>query len=523
MSEKLSLHFQYPATISDIVSLNDSFDSCKLSICYPGKNRNGSIIPKEAIEAALPSMAYCPVVTHYDIDKDTVGGHDMKVVKRPNGELKMVNLTNAIGVVPETPEYSWEEKDDGHSYLCTKALIWKRSAAYEILVENGITAQSMEIDVKTGHMSDDGYVIDSFAFTAFCVIGVDPCFENASVEFSAQAIDNELSEMLEDFKHEFSCVPTKVITASADDNINQSFPKGGETEMNIEELLAKFGLSAEDVAGIDMTGMDEQAVEARFAEIVEAKNQPAPAPEGDPAPADPTPDPEPAPATDPEPTADPQPAAFSLTMEQLADGLRNALRAHRVRDDYWGEMYSYYMIDCDMDANMVYAHDYAHNAILGMPYTLNGDNVVIDFESAKRMKIQFVEFDEGVAETAFSLVSDVLNDARVMCDQIIGERDELNQFKLNQIETERQAQVSAKLNEFADLEGNEMYELLRSENAGMTVDQIESRCFEIRGRMGAAKFALKSDNPVRIPVDRNTHSDDEPYGGIFAEYGIGNR
>lgn len=530
MSEQLSLHFQYPSTITDIVAVNESFDSCVLRICYHGKNRNGSVLPKNVIEAALPTMPYCPIVTNYDIDTGEIGGHDMEIVQDDEGNMKLVNLTNAIGVVPENPEWFWADcEEDGHSYLCTKALIWKRSAAYEALKTRGITAQSMEINVNAGHMTDEGYVVDNFTFTAFAVIGVEPCFENARIEFAMSRTSDSLATMLDDFKREFSAAGNTIVAASADDNTNQSIPKGGETEMNIDELLAKFGLSAEDIANVDTTGMDEQALEACFEEIAAAKDQPEAEPEEVEVPAEepvedqPEVEEDPAPVADPEPVEDDVPATepeqqdFSLTMNQLSDGLWTALHAVRIQDEYWGDMPRYWFVDCDMETNTVYAYDETDGNLYGMTYSLNGDVVEIDFASCKRKKIQYVDFEEG-AEQTFGLVGEVMNSLKDKYAALESECSELRTYKSQQVEAERIALVTEKLNEFNDLSGNEMFEALRENNAGMTVEQIEAKCFEIRGR--AAKFSLQQPDHIRLPIEGN-NKNDEPYGGIFARYGIG--
>lgn len=523
MSEHNSLHFQYPSKITDIVAVNESFDSCVLRICYHGKNRNGSVIPKGVIESALPTMSYCPIVTNYDIDTGEIGGHDVEIVADDNGNVKMVNLTNAIGVVPENPEWFWaDSEEDGHSYLCTKALIWKRSAAYEALKERGITAQSMEIDVHAGHMTDEGYVIDSFTFTAFAVIGVEPCFENARIEFSMSKTSESLATMLDDFKREFSAVSNTIVAASADDNTNQSTPKGGETEMNIDELLAKFGLSAEDIADVDTTGMDEQALEACFEEIAAAKDQPEAetevvevlAEESQPEQEEPAPEAETVPEDVPAPEAEQQ--DFSLTMNQLSDGLWTALHAVRYQDEYWGDMPRYWFVDCDMETSTVYVYDEMDGNLYGMTYSLSGDVVNVDFASCKRKKIKYVDFEDGTEQT-FGLVGEVMNSLKDKYAALESECAELRTYKSEQIEAERVALVTEKLNEFDDLSGNEMFEALRENNAGMTVEQIEAKCFEIRGR--AAKFSLQQPDHIRLPIEGNTKGD-EPYGGIFARYGI---
>ena len=59
----------------------------------------------------------------------------------------------------------------------------------------------------------------------------------------------------------------------------------------------------------------------------------------------------------------------------------------------------------------------------------------------------------------------------------------------------------------------------------MTASQIEEKCFAIRGRSMSTNFSLGSQTkPIRLPIETQTRKDaDEPYGGIFAKYGIGNR
>ena len=60
-----------------MVEVNPSFDKGKLRIAYTGTNRNNTFISKEAFEKSIPTMFNCPVVTHYDRQKDTLCGHEI--------------------------------------------------------------------------------------------------------------------------------------------------------------------------------------------------------------------------------------------------------------------------------------------------------------------------------------------------------------------------------------------------------------------------------------------------------------
>ena len=80
--EPKTVHMTFASSLSDICSKNASFDAGVLRICYPGKNRNGSYFQKEDLVRCIPSMFNCPVVCNYDRESDTIGGHDVEVVRQ---------------------------------------------------------------------------------------------------------------------------------------------------------------------------------------------------------------------------------------------------------------------------------------------------------------------------------------------------------------------------------------------------------------------------------------------------------
>lgn len=126
-----------------------------------------------------------PVVAHYIREEDEIGGHDAEIIKC-NNRMRLVNITHPVGVVPESARvfWDWVTEDDGseREYLCAEVLLWKRQEAYSKIRENGITAESMEINIKSGHHDGGVYVIDDFEFLAFCLLGnCEPCFESASL------------------------------------------------------------------------------------------------------------------------------------------------------------------------------------------------------------------------------------------------------------------------------------------------------------------------------------------------------
>lgn len=541
-----NMRFWYPASIAQITEINDSFDSCMLRVCYAGENRNKSIIPKEAIEAAIPTMAYCPLVANYDVESDTIGGHDVAFINTDDG-LKMVNLTDAVGVVPADPQWTWETvvEDDGteHEYLTTPAILWKRTPVYSKLKKDGVSGQSMEIRVREGKLNDGMFEVQSFDFTAFCLLGegVEPCFESAQVEmFSTDKLSMRLGEMMEDFKKQFS-----VIAASADDNKTPNgddfFMKGGEGSLNINELLQKYGLTMEDINFEIGEDMPVEEIEAKFAELAKKFADDDPADSGDPTDGDgndagddandddgnddgddsgddSSDDDTPAEDdNDDAPGGTQRKKEFALTGEQLGSGIRDALRSVTYTDE-WGEWGRYGYVDYDAQAGEVYAYDYIDWNLYGFSFSMNGDNVVIDFDSKKRKKFAFVDFDMGEAQFDYK---SIVASANERFEALTNEVKQLREYKHNIETAERKAQEDEVFAKFPDLADNAQFAALRENCANMSIEDIEDKCFAIRGRNVQMKFSQDTTKPVRLPVEHNIKNADEPYGGVFLEFGIG--
>lgn len=547
----------FSSSVRGLTPVNSSFDRGVMQIAYHGANQNKSYISKDSFEKAIPSMYNCPVVCNYNRETDSIGAHDVKIIKDNNG-VYMVNVTNPVGVVPESAHTWWEEviEDNGtvHEYLCTDIYIWKRQEAYAHIKENIVTDESMEIKVLSGAKEDDGlFHIYSFEFTAFCLLeSANPCFESAGIEmFSMNQFRDQYAQMMEDMKREFA----QVMTASADDNTNSSL-EGGNDQVNMDELMAKYGLSAEDI-DFATEGLELEELERRFAEIQAAKNAQFDDGEGEDAEpdADPDADAEPTEADDGEPVDD-EPAgdeptgdepvedepeaapadddddaplrrqAFSLTNRQLDEALWSALFAVKYRPEGCDfDCCRYWMIDFSMEDSEVYAEDAMNRYIVGMPFSMNGDNVVIDFEAAKRKRVAFVDFDEGEAMFSLGRVFEAMaNEAEQRFSADRSELERLRKFEQDMLKAERAKKVYAILAQFSDLNGNEAFEALKNACEGMELEQIEDKCYAIRGRCmssGTAQFSA-DDTSIKLPIEAAGNTQiDEPYGGIFAKYGIG--
>lgn len=512
MSER-NMSIVFASGIDSLTECNSSFDSGILRVCYTGKNRNNSFISKETFERCMPSIYNCPIVCRYDRNTDTIGSHDMELVSDENGNMKIVNVTHPVGVVPTGANYWWEEIEDDsglHEYLCVDALLWKRQEAYKKIKEDGITDESMEISVKEGEMIDGVYVINRFEFTAFCLLGsAEPCYESASLEvFSQNTFKAQLDEMMKEFKESFSLVqPPQGV-----DIYSQNLSEGGNKVLEQKiELMTEFGFTT-DMLDFKLEDFTLEELQVKFEEMKNAAT----------------------PAESEKPEEVPADNKFALA-EQFREELIDALGVEKV-ETCFGEMSRYWYVDYDTELMEVYCTDTEDWKLYGFTYSMNGDNVVIDFESKKRKKFAIIDFDEGEQTAVFSAVFEDISakfdakdkqwaekyeSASEKITSLEGELEELRKFKED---TEQAVVNSAREDIFAkfetELAGVEAFEQLRENCAEYSLEELEEKCFAIRGRVcQTAKFAYEPKSP-KLKVEQRDLSNEEPYNGVFAEFGI---
>jgi len=365
------MYLNYSSSLDKITEINSSFDTGVLRIAYHGLNRNNSFISKESFERNIKSMYNCPVVTNYDRNttdengnKGDFGSHDahLEVETNEDGNIKsieIVNDTHPIGVVYESADYWWEEIEDEsgiHEYLCTNVILWKRQDAYNKLKEDKIFNHSMEIEVTNGTFSDIGYyeIID-FQFTAFCILSnsVEPCFEASNIQlFNKNDFKIKFTEMMKELK-DISQLFSKnqssnILDVDNINNQNNITEEGGKELVDNQEkidLLQKYNLTVETFSfNIDELSLEE--IESKIKE------------------------------------------QFSLSNSQLMTEIDKILQTMtEMKKNYWGELVerrSFYLMDLKDDNAIVVTNSW--DTYYGVPYSLNGDIVTLDFE----VKVEFI-------------------------------------------------------------------------------------------------------------------------------------
>lgn len=523
--ELKNMKIEFSSALCDVVEQNPSFDKGKLRVAYTGKNRNNTFISKESFERAIPTMFNCPVVANYNRKKDEIGSHDGEFIKDKDGETKYVNITQPVGLVPESAKWNWEEVSDNgviHQYLCTEVVLWKRQEAYSKIKESGITKQSMEIEVTDGEMLDDYYDIKDFCFTAFCLLGTaEPCFESAALFTFAEQEDfkKQYTEMLKDFKLAF---------ASTGDN-NE---KEGKENLKLKELLEKYSVLEADLK-FEVDGLSDEELEAKFAQEFEtqkktekddADSDPVDEPEEDePEVEDPEEEPEepeeseeefeesvdsqeeseegevdnePSEGDDAEVDTDNEEdegEEFALN-SQVSENLRNAIRNIETIETDWGGYARYWMVDYDESAQEVFFYDENDWRLYGCTYSFDGDDIKVNFDNKKRKKYSIVDYIEGTDTQEFLLseLTETFNSKYAEAKADAAEFERLKAFESEILTSEREAAEKALFDKFENkLKENDEFKALKEKASEFELDALEKELFALVGKVDFA-FSLKN-------------------------------
>lgn len=205
----MKIEKQYiPTTFSNLERVNEEFIKCTIAVNSYDQVANGTKFRKEAIEKALPTLNYCPVIGYFK--EGDFSGHGIEYKITDNG-FEEVCYTIPFGVVIKD-SYRFEslQKDNGEleEYVMCDAYLWGRyKDAIDTVKENKCN-QSMEVSINSAECSESYYDIIDFNYSALCILGesVTPAFNLAKIrtsdKFSKEdfkACYSEMTEALDKF------------------------------------------------------------------------------------------------------------------------------------------------------------------------------------------------------------------------------------------------------------------------------------------------------------------------------------
>lgn len=526
------------------------FIDVSIDVMHTGANLNKTSFTKDAINKAVPTIRNTPILGYVvdeldEEDKDFKGHeHELRITDK---DVKYVYAGQAYGVIPESCNPRWIVKDDGtgieREYLRVDGLIWtKFSDPVDIFTRDGTKNHSVELtDMACGPADKNGNVpVGSFKFDGCCILSTtDPSIKPAmtgscvTANFSVEDITAQIRDRL----YEYQAIQQNY-TAQNDNPSDEE--KGDTTPMNENEIKtpgveenqvpAENTVTPTEPAGNDATPPNENTVTEPTA--APAEENVAPTTEPEPAPVEPAGTENTAP-TENEPAAG---AEFTLSANQLRDEIYNALLKVQVPSRWDPDcMIPKYWLTDILDSEVIVT-DSGTYQLMGIPYSMNGDNVVLDYANIKRKKVTYEDWDEGDVMpgliTMFSTLTDKLVELSYSFTKAANEVSEIKpKLEAYQQAEEKAAAAAdkAKRDELFSIMdeklGADTEYIALKENNEISYSDLETKCYALVGRKSAEFSYVPNKNnkkTVRFGVGGTQNGSDVAYGGLIEHY-LGNK
>jgi hypothetical protein len=539
---------RYPVSFNkknEYESSDFRFIEVSIDVMHTGSNLNKTSFTKNVISKAVPTICNTPILGYVvdeldDEDKDFKGHeHELRIT---DTDVKYVYAGHAYGVIPETCNPRWVIKDDGtgteREYLRVDGLIWtKFNDPVDIFTRDGTKNHSVELtDMSCGSADKNGDVpVESFKFDGCCILSTtDPKIQPAmtgsciTANFSVEDVTTQIRERL----YEYQALQQNY-TAQ---NENPSDKEKGDTKpMNENEKNTTVTENAVAEGAVENPKIETPAAENTAtetgSEAAPAEN--AASEEGaenatTKAPAENT-----APAEEGEPAAS---SEFTLTANQLRDEIYNALLKVQVPSRWDNDcMIPKYWLT-DIQDSEVIVTDSGTYQLMGIPYSMNGDNVVLEYENIKRKKVIYEDWDNGDVMPGLVTMFSALTDKLVeLSDSFTKAANEVSEIK-PKLEAYQQAEAEAiaaadkaKRDELFSvmdekLGANAEYAALK-ENKEISYADLETKCYALVGRQTTEFSYVPNKNnqgTVRFGVGGTQNGSEAVYGGLMERY-LGNK
>lgn len=453
MGKKMILTYDADsAVISDIKEVNSSFATGKLKIMYHGFNRNGSHISKQTVLDAIPSIYNIPIVANYDRYTNGVGGHDVEFAPDSNGDWHEVNLTEPCGVVTDHTKVYFEVGTDPNG------------VEREYLVADGVVLwkrcqvyRHLVVDLggRIGHSMEieveDGHIDKGTDY-----------YDITKFEFQALCLLGG---------HVEPCFEGSELTvysnASLKDQIAQMM---GELKRDYSLIVSATNnadannttmeggcadMNEKDELlkeyGIEKTDLDFSVDDVTLEEL---KNR----------------------------------------LEQMRNPVQNDERGTADSTNDTGSEES-----ADTDQASADADSQANDAEATTDEQTESDNTTDATGDANTDTVDYAALYAKAQEEIASLNATIT---------------ELTEFKKNAEKAAADVEKDAVFARFADLDDAEMFISLKEKRDEYSAEQLEEKCFAIRGRLAATN----ENKSQKFSVNYSESNDDEPYGGIVKKY-----
>lgn len=469
--------------IKDFEATDDRFTKVKVWLMHLGKNLNNSVFEKSVVDKAIPTLQYIPIMGFVELndnDEKDFSDHRYIITKDEKG-VRRKYMGTPYGVI--------KSSDDNNAHY------------EERLCEDGETRTFLVTEGVIWNVLEDGAEI----FHRDLV-------KSQSMELYEKSIDGYEDEdgifHFTEFSFRAACVLGEDVTPAMTGSTIEvqfalsDFVKNIQSELN--DKYSTFTKLVDDTKTFTELNLVNEKTNGGV-EIVENTD-------------------------------------FTQTLLSQFEDISAQVRQHETFTDRWGyECSRYYAVD--VQENEVIVVDAKNNYnYFGLSFTMNGDKAEIDFESAKRKKLRYEDYEEGTSslEGAFDFgkhITEIEDNAFAKIEEanakVSEAEDKVSEFeakvsefetakneieeKFNQVNAEfeemkpkyedfvkaEQARIEAELDaqkdeEFAKYESvltdDVNFAALKEKKGEMSVKEIESECAILFARKNLANANFSKSN-----------------------------
>ena len=503
----------------------------ELKVCHTQTNRNGSHISDSNMEKAMPTLKYRPILAYiHELEDGTKDfyAHNMEIVENEDGEAEIVYIEKQVGCfTADNPWLKYDEEKD-KTYVHAYAVIPEGyTEAADIIRRKNGTKVSCELVInELSYNAKEKYLdLTDFYFGGCTLLGCDEDgnqIGEGMLGARADITDFCCKEPVFTYENKMIEILEKLnVTLS---NFNTNTTQKGGSEMNkFEELLAKYGKTAEEVT-FEVEGLSDEELETKFAEAFEDD---AGEPEGDngDGEGDNTDDNQ---SGDGEGNSDDNgdgegegtfasrklysiddngnaTITFEISHEDIRGALYSLISIYEEEDNEW------YWIANVYDDYFIF-ENWMGDKLYKQSYSVDGDNVSLSGDRQEMFKMILTESEKLAIEK-------MREDYTALEEQY----NELKAFKADTEAVQLQAQKDAIFarEEFAGVVNTKAFKKLIDNSKDYTVEECEQRAKDILDdcKDYMANFAANDDGKKKPQVigfaNANKPEKEKPYGDIF--------
>lgn len=502
----------------------------ELKVCHTDTNRNGSHISTENMEKAMPTLKYRPILAYiHELEDGTKDfyAHNIEIIEHEDGETEINYIEKQVGCfTADDPWLKYDEEND-KTYVHAYAVIPEGyTEAADIIRRKGGTKVSCELIInELSYNAKEKYLdLTDFIFGGCTLLGCDEQGNEIGEGMLGSRAD------ISDFCHKEPAYTyqEKLIKTLEKLNVvlesfnNNSEEKGGIEMNKFEELLAKYGKTAEEVT-FEIEGLSDEELEEKFKEAFEDDKDESKLDDDDESDSEnddgDNSDDEEEPITTEEEACGKKKkkkkcsidsdgnmsVSFEISHEDIRGALFNLIGVYEEEDNEWywiTNVYDDYFIFENWDGNKMYKQS----------YSVDGDNVTLSGDRQEVFKMILTESEKLAIEKM-----------REDYASLEAKYNELKTFKDNYDAAELKAKKDAIFarSEYSVLAEDEAFKTLVADAEKYSVDEVEAKAKAIFADyvINTGAFSTKDNGenkPKVLGFNFNKKEDKKsPYGNLF--------